>query len=219
MNSSATQPQSGAYQGKLIFMTDPICSWCWGTLPEVDLLRERFSHQLQFELKCAGLQIGSQRPLTDAKRQELIDLWQQVSATTGQTFAFTLPEDRSFIYHSELACRTLQIARGYLRREPWDVFEAIQKAFYVNSRNIADLDTLYTFMEPYGMSYEDFATMLIQDDIVSMTRNEFDWCGERGIQALPTIFLDQGSGPELVCGGYATAEYLIPDIITRLPSH
>ncbi|MFT7221801.1 MAG: protein-disulfide isomerase-like protein with CxxC motif [Candidatus Azotimanducaceae bacterium] len=111
----------------------------------------------------------------------------------GRLSALTLPEDRSFSYHSELACRTSQIARSYLRPEPWEVFEAIQKAFYVNRRNIADLDTLYTLMEPYGMSYEDFATMLIRDDIVSMTRNEFDWCGERGIQARLSSFIREAA--------------------------
>ena len=200
-------------------MTDPICSWCWGTLPEVIKLKTHFDERLNFELKCAGLQVGSQKPLSEQQSTELIRLWQQVAETTGQTFAFALPEDATFIYHSELACRTLQIARRHLGREPWDVFEDIQHQFYVNCANIAEFESLFEFLEPHGLSYEAFTAALVSDDIVNRTRAEFDWCSDRGISALPTLFLDQGHGPELICGGYATAEILIPELNGRLNTH
>lgn len=206
-------------QGTLIFMTDPICSWCWGTLPEIQKLQERFAGRLDFQLKCAGLQVGSRKPLTEQKSNELIALWQQVAETTGQSFAFKLPADATFIYHSELACRTLQIARTHLQTEPWQVFTAIQHAFYRQCLNISDPEILFGFLEPYGMSYEAFAQALISDAVVRSTRREFDWCSAQGISALPTLFLDLGDGPKLLCGGYATAEYLIGDISARLSSH
>jgi len=207
------------YEGTLLFMTDPICSWCWGTLPEVLKLKSALGERLKFELLCAGLQVGSMKPLTEAHINDLVKLWRRVAETTGQEFAFSLPTDRTFIYHSELACRTLQISRKHLEREPWEEFHAMQHAFYVECQNLGDLDVLYKLSGNTGLSRDEFDEAIRGEEITKLTRSEFDWCGERGTQALPTIFLDTGNGPALICGGYATADYLIPEITSRLKTH
>ena len=205
-----------SYSGRLIFVTDPICSWCWAILPEMFKIQAKLRQKLSFELKCAGLQVGSQQPLTDEKSTQLINLWQQVAETTGQQFAMSLPADRSFIYHSELACRTVQIARDLLNAEPWDLFHRLQESFYLGCRNIGDLEELYNIIEPMGISHSEFLKCISSDQIVSRTRLEFDWCSKLETQALPALFLNTGSGPQLVCGGFATAEYLVPEITGRL---
>jgi len=60
---------------------------------------------------------------------------------------------------------------------------------------------------------------LHSDAIIEATRAEFTWCGDRAIQALPTVFLDLGKGPRLVAGGFATADMLIQEIQARLTTH
>lgn len=206
-------------QGELLFVTDPICSWCWATLPELEQLMQAFDQRLSFILKCAGLQVGSQKPLTELHTRQLVELWQQVAETTGQKFAFELPADTAFIYHSELACRALQIARMHLGEEPWALFHDMQEAFYVHCRNLGDPDVLYELVASTGVSEADFHHAMTDEMVVQLTRDEFDWCEALGSQALPSIWLDLGDGPKLVCGGYATADYLIPEIRARLTTH
>lgn len=210
---------SNPHQGTLYFVTDPICSWCWGTLPEVLKTRELLAERLDFRLRCAGLQVGSRQPLSQQRAAQLISLWQQVAQTTGQQFAFALPEDRSFIYHSELACRALQICRNALGTEPWAYFRDMQEAFYVHCRNLGDLDELYQIIRSCGISRERFQTLMTADDIVSTTRAEFDWCHAQGSDALPTIWLQTSRGISLVCGGYITSEFLVPELLGRLTTH
>ncbi|MBO6703979.1 MAG: DsbA family protein [Pseudomonadales bacterium] len=207
------------YEGKLLFMTDPICSWCWGTLPEFMTVKEALGERLSFELKCAGLQIGSMKPLTPSHTNDLVKLWRNVAETTGQEFAFTLPADKNFIYHSELACRTLQIARRELGREPWQEFHDMQRAFYVDAQNLGDLEVLYQLSGDTGLTQDQFEDAIQSEQVTHQTRKEFDWCRVQGTQALPTLFLDVGEGPKLVCGGYATADFLIPEISSRLTTH
>lgn len=207
------------FEGSLIFMTDPICSWCWGTLPEVFRLQEIFSERLSFDLRCAGLQVGSQKPLSEEHIANLQILWRNVAETTGQKFAFSLPADADFIYHSELACRALQIARRALGAEPWQVFHNMQQAFYVDCRNLSDLGILFELVSGTGIDEETFMDQMTSNDIVETTRMEFDWCSDLGIQALPSILLDLGTGPKLVAGGYATADVLAPEISGRLNTH
>ena len=200
-------------------MTDPVCSWCWGMLPELLATRAALTGRLSFEIRCAGLQVGAREPLSEQHTRHLVALWQQVAATTGQRFAFALPEDTTFIYHSEMACRALQVCREHLGDEPWDTLHRLQEAFYVECRNICDPAVLFAVAEDTGISQTRFLERLGSDEIRDRTRAEFDWCGSRGITALPTVFLDQGDGPVLVCGGYATAAYLVPELKGRLSLH
>jgi putative protein-disulfide isomerase len=207
------------FEGTIVFMTDPLCSWCWAMRPEIEKLQDALGQRLVFEFKCAGLQVGSEEPLSEAQAARLISLWQEVTRTTGQQFAFSLPRDSTFIYHSELACRALQIARLHLDKEPWDLLWKLQEAFYLHCANIADLDTLHKLISTDGIKHEAFLPRMLEPHTIEKTRQEFDWCKARGIQALPTLFLDLGEGPTLISGGYATAEFLIPEISARLSTH
>lgn len=206
-------------QEKLIFMTDPLCSWCWGMVPELKILQHTFDGRLSFELRCAGLQVGAQQPLSIDHTRSLVQLWQQVAATTGQNFAYSLPEDTEFIYHSEVACRALEIARRLTGLEPFDHYYRLQKAFYVDCLNIGNPEVLFELLFDLGVSRQEFLESINSEEVVNNTRQGFEWCKGRAITALPTLFLDKGSGPELVCGGYATADVLIPDIKSRLVTH
>ena len=207
------------YQGTVIFMTDPICSWCWGTLPAIFELMAIYEERLAFKLKCAGLQVGARKPLSQAHIENLLHLWREVADVTGQKFSFSLPEAGNFIYHSELACRMLQLARQTQEAEPWQIFHEVQQAFYVESRNLSDLNVLHELISTTGISLPDFKAAITSDEIINVTRDEFVWCEKIGISALPTVFLDLGQGPRLVAGGYATATSLQHEISARLTTH
>lgn len=207
-------------EATLIFVTDPICSWCWGMLPELLLMMDALQGRIDFQLRCAGLQVGSQNPLSEAQINDLTRLWKQVAETTGQRFSFALPPDKEFIYHSEIPCRALQIARRLGDgNEPWEFFSDIQTAFYLHARNICNLDVLCELAAPYNISENELRDGIADEAIIDSTRREFDWCKSQATHALPSLLLDRGDGPKLVCGGFATAKYLIPDVKARLTTH
>lgn len=207
-------------RARLYFVTDPICAWCWGMLPEVERLQEVFSKELEFVLCCAGLQVGRGK-LTSDNINMLRELWQRVSETTGQRFSHALPDSNSFIYHSEMPCRLLAWARIRTGAEPWALFHAMQEAFYVKAQDLNSLEVLANLAHGQGLlgpaRVQELARDLASQNIKDATRAEFEWCKDKvPHSSLPTLLLDVGEGPALLCGGYATTEFLIPDIASRL---
>ena len=200
-------------------MTDPICSWCWATLPAIFELMEIYKERLDFKLKCAGLQVGSMKPLSESHKEDLLRLWREVSEVTGQSFSYSFPKADNFIYHSELACRAIQLARQILGEEPWEIFHDIQEAFYVDNLNLSDFQVLHHLIKKTGIEETDFIPAMTDADILDLTRAEFAWCEKIGISTLPTVFLDLGEGPRLVAGGYTTADSLNQEISARLTTH
>ena len=93
----------------VLFVTDPLCSWCWGMLPQMNQARDALADVARFDLLLAGLQISGTAGLSEFEGARLRHLWQKVA--TGQTFAGRLSEDPAFLYHSELACRAVEAVR------------------------------------------------------------------------------------------------------------
>lgn len=197
---------------QLLFVTDPLCSWCWGTLPEVFKVKEQLPDSVQFNLIMGGLQIGPDDGLVEYDVKRLRRLWQEVANTTGQTFSGKIPKD--FRYHSELACRSVEIARRQNNGDPpFDYFERLQRAFYIEGWDINQIDVLAHLLDATAETVE---IDIYSTEIIQQTRQNFALARSLSANALPVFLLDTGDGFKLVCGGYVTAEYLLPDIQARL---
>ena len=49
----------------VLFVTDPLCSWCWGMLPQIEHVRAALADRARFDLLMAGLQIGGTAGLSE----------------------------------------------------------------------------------------------------------------------------------------------------------
>jgi len=134
-----------------------------------------------------------------------------VHKVTGQQFSGEIPPD--FIYHSEIACRAVEIARQHAGAPPWEFFYKLQRAFYVDGLDINSPDVLAGLL---GLPREEVAAMLVEPVYTTAARSNFELAKSLSANALPSIYLDTGEGDRLVCGGYVTAEQLTADLRERL---
>lgn len=186
-----------------LLVTDPLCSWCWGTLPEIDAAREELAGEVEFDLIMGGLQVGGPQGLAQHNRQQLLTLWREVRAVTGQVLSDRIPV--GFVYHSEIACRAVEIARHRSNAPPWDFFHKLQAAFYVDGLDINRADVLAGLLQ---LPEEEVAALLSDPAYIEAARSNFDVAKSLSANALPAIYLEN----RLVCGGYVTAPQLVTDL-------
>src|SRR5690606_34435684 len=91
---------------RLIYIMDPMCSWCWGFAPVLDALQSAHP-QLPLHLVVGGLRPGVTDPLSEATRRTLGEHWQAVGRTSGQPLLTPDALPDGFIYNTEPACRAL----------------------------------------------------------------------------------------------------------------
>ncbi|MBD3647417.1 MAG: hypothetical protein HUJ31_08210 [Pseudomonadales bacterium] len=187
-------------------------------LPEMMSVRAQLEGEMDFDLWMAGLQIGSKRPIATWEERYLKRVWNEVTETTGQRFCGHLPDDENFIYHSEIPCRAVEALRDFIDAPPWDFFHRLQEAFYLEARNLNNIAELADLASPWGISAVELNDALGSERIIAATRANFDRASELSANALPTVLIDTGNGPELVCGGYATADYLVEELRLRAAS-
>lgn len=200
-----------AEKARLLFITDPLCSWCWGTLPEMLASRKQLAEEVSFDLVMGGLQVGGREGLAEYNKRQLLRLWKEVRQVTGQVFSERFPTD--FVYHSEIACRAVEIARQMVGEAPWAFFGKLQAAFYVNGLDITQTGVLAPLL---GIAEDDLDRRLVDAGVIEATRANFALAESLSANALPGVFMDTGQGPKLVSGGYITAEFLVPDLRRRM---
>jgi len=95
---------------RLLYVMDPMCSWCWGFAPVIERIIADYP-QLPLHLVAGGLRPGARAPLDDAARSALGEHWEAVAIASGQPFL--TPDDLpdAFVYNTEPACRALVTGR------------------------------------------------------------------------------------------------------------
>lgn len=200
---------------KLIFVGDPMCSWCYGFGKEMAQLKEMHP-ELDFEIVLGGLRAGGTELLTDAGKQFRLGHWARVEAASGLPFnreAFMKLEN--FVYDTEPACRAVVTAR---RLQPeadvLAVFRAVQHGFYAEGRDTTDGEVLSQLgaaaLRKQGFDVSDAAYQAEFDKAATIaeTRQDFAKARAMGVSSFPALALDTGKEKIAVSPGYAHAQQL-----------
>lgn len=196
---------------KLLFVTDPLCAWCWGTLPELEAARRQLGDEVEFDLIMAGMRVGTDEGLAEYNRRRLLKLWREVRQVTGQVFSEQFPA--GFVFDSARACRAVEMARHDGGGPPWAFFSRLQAAFFVDARDTGKIDVLADLLE---LDAGTVAGRVDDPQYGAAVDANVDLIERLSAHALPNIQLDVGEGYRLLSGGYISSEFLVDGIRERM---
>jgi putative protein-disulfide isomerase len=195
---------------RLLYVMDPMCSWCWGFAPVLaELTAQAQAAGVPLQLVVGGLR-KEQAALEPAGRVRILAHWQAVNACTGQLFNFNdgLPE--GLVYHTEPACRALVTARQLDAERLWPFLELIQEAFYCDGRDVTRAGVLRELAAAAGLSRSKFAEAFDSPQMQQATQEDFSWVQDLGIAGFPTLLAEQNGQLALLTNGYQPLEQLQP---------
>lgn len=193
---------------RLLYVMDPMCSWCWGFSPIADALVEQAQAKgVELHLVVGGLRTGG-ASLEPAKRRYILEHWQAVNEATGQPFTFegALPE--GFVYDTEPACRALVAARSLAPDCAWKLVKLIQQAFYVQGRDVTQASVLVELAETAGVPRIEFAAAFDSAEQQAATAADIAWVQDLGIAGFPTLLAEHNGQLALLTNGYQPLEPL-----------
>ncbi|KAF1071263.1 MAG: hypothetical protein GAK45_00564 [Pseudomonas citronellolis] len=196
---------------RLLYVMDPMCSWCWGFAPVARALaRQAEGHGIPLTLVMGGLRTGQGAALEPTTRRYILEHWQAVQQATGQPFRFedALPE--GFVYDTEPACRAVVAARRLDEPAAWALLQAIQQAFYVQGRDVTQAAVLAELAEAAGLPRIEFADAFDSLDSRQATQADFSWARDLGIAGFPTLLAERDGQLALLTNGYQPLEELSP---------
>ena len=215
----------------LIYIADPMCSWCYGFGPQLNALLDALP-DAQLDIVVGGLRAYNTEVMDEAKKATILGHWKHVEAASGLPFSTSGMARPDFVYDTEPACRALVAARilspDLPSRSMLDVFHAIQHAFYAQGLDVTDLQVLAeigaaALTDAIGpdslveqaiapLDSADFLDTLRAASTISETRQDFAQTQRWGIQGFPALVLEHDATLHLICSGYTKAPILLERI-------
>ena len=198
---------------RIVIVTDPMCSWCWGMADAIDEVRTELAARADFDIQLGGINTHGTRPIGDYGRRRLDRLWDEVSAVTGVAFSHRLAD--GCVYNSVLPCLATEAIRDVTGEPPFTFVRRLQRAFFVESVNVNDMDTLCAIAAEFGVAGDELRERMNTTEIRTRTRWGFERSRQYGTQALPSVLygVDELA---LLAGGYIDAATLAREILVRL---
>lgn len=195
---------------RLIYVMDPMCSWCWGFAPVMQALADQALEQgVSLELRVGGLR-REQMVMDQAGRERTVSYWQAVHSATGQPFNLGQGLPEGLIYDTEPVCRALVAARGLDGARVWSLSLLIQQAFYERGQDVTQAALLVALAEEAGLPRSQFAERYDDPATGIATAADFTWVENLGIAGFPTLLAEHEGQLALLTNGYQTLPALAP---------
>lgn len=209
----------------LVYVADPMCSWCYGFGPELEALRTRLP-EVPLLLVMGGLRAFNTQVTDAAMKAMLREHWQHVADQSGLPFDDALLARDDFVYDTEPACRAVVTARELAARSgttdlSWPLMRRIQRAFYAEGRDITRPDQLTACHEDVlaagdagsaRSAGDAFAAALDSEAMREATRSDFAIVQRWRISGFPTLLAVAGEQATLVAAGYMKADRLLGNV-------
>jgi len=196
---------------RVIVVTDPLCSWCWGTAAAIEAARRALADTVYFDLLFGGINVESTHPVGDYGRWRLARLWAEVAMVTGQPFA-PAPSAEPFVYNSATLCAVLEAARDGAAAPPFELLQRLQYRFFACGEDVTSPEVVDACLESLGYDAETIRRQAASDTILDRVRRGFTEARSHGTHAMPSLVLETEGTRSLLAGGYVDTATLVATV-------
>ncbi len=190
----------------LIFVIDPMCSWCYGFHPIIKKLRREHSDRFTYALVVGGLRTKGQMPWNKESREYLAQNWHTVAQRTGQVFDFSRLNQSNFDYDTYPACKAIITVRELWGEEAsFEYLEKIQEAFYAKGEDTTSLEILLKYVR----NREEFLTFYRTERAEILMHHDFAKARSMGANAFPSVVKIDSEGHMVCHKGYRGIEEIL----------
>jgi len=203
---------------EILFVADPMCSWCWGFSPVITAIDEAIHQRATIRLVVGGLRPGTSEAMDDAMKGTIRHHWEEVGRASGQPFSYEFFERDGFVYDTEPACRAAVTMRYLAPEATLPYLAALHRAFYVEGEDTTDPATLARLAEDFGVDADAFAEALASEGLAKATLEDFQFSQRLGVGGFPTVVVNDRQGYALLTAGFRPFEALQPNLEAWLES-
>ena len=212
-------------ENSLVYVGDPMCSWCYGFgVPLQELLEQLPGVPLAVVL--GGLRAYNKEVMPDTLKNTLHHHWEEVSKRSGKPFGTGQFDREGYIYDTEPACRAVVTIRTHVAEHTLAMYHAVQHAFYAVGRDITQTSVLADVWQEVtkklseelidsksvanlDFSRDAFVEAFESDSIKTQTRNDFAMVQQWGIRGFPALIAVVNGEAQLVSNGYMEADEML----------
>lgn len=191
---------------KLIYVGDPMCSWCYGIAEELAQTTEYYNKTLDLEIIMGGLRAGGGEEWNTQFKDFLKHHWEDVGMLSGQPFKFEILDWEAFDYDTEPSCRSVVTVQSINPDMALSFFKEVQIGFYLENRDPKQVDFYEDICTKLNIDFDLFKSKFDSAEMKAATQKHFQKSQHIGVRSFPTILIEHKGQMHLVASGYSTHE-------------
>jgi len=200
-------------KSQLIYVHDPMCSWCWGFAETYLRLVEALPKNVEVVRLLGGLAPDSDEVMPVSTRMMVQQNWQRIEdVIPGKKFNYdfwTMCQPRRATYP---ACRAVIAAREQGEEFDLRMTQQIQQAYYQQARNPSENETLIELATELGLDGERFAVQLASEQTQQRLLEEINSVRSIGINSFPSLVIQHAGIMESVLVNYTDEDAMLDQI-------
>lgn len=175
---------------KVIYIGDAYCGWCYAFSPQLELFRNEFSSQLSFHLVNGGLFKGARKPSLKDFGPGILETNKRITEMTGLTFGPNYQRlfvEEGFQMDSEAAAAGQISLRQKNPKLTFEVFAEMQKSFFVDGRNLSNIDTYVDIANELGLNSVSLDQSIVSPSAHVEVQRDFATVAALGVNSFPTL--------------------------------
>jgi putative protein-disulfide isomerase len=189
---------------ELVYVADPMCSWCWGFAPVIEKVEASFDIGLR--IIVGGLRPGERAEPIERIRDHVGHHWTQVAAASGQPFDHAGLDRDDWMYDTLVADTAVVTMRSAAPSHTRRFLDTVQRAFYAQRIDVTDADVYRGLVDGFPVDPDAFVLHLRSAEMKAATEQDFLEATWLGVTGFPTLLLRDGASSLPVSYGYAPFE-------------
>lgn len=217
---------------KITVFADPVCTWCWGSVPVIRALAYRYGEQLKFSYLMGGmiedittysnrkLSIGGDIALSN---RNIHDHWLEASSSHGMPVCSsgfhlfndehrsTLPQNYAYIA-AHIYCKRYK--EEIPKKSHFRFLRRLQEATAVDAVLTNKEEQIIGIATTTGFDPELFRKIFNSDEVKAEYKKNKALCNEYEVHSFPTYIVEH-QGEEMLLRGFSTYE-IVTQAIAQL---
>ncbi|MDQ2177889.1 DsbA family protein [Marinifilum sp. D714] len=191
---------------KLLYFSDPMCSWCYGFTTVIDKIQENYP-QVEIEIIPGGYSPGNKEVMSEKYKNMLQRAWASVNLASGQAFDYSMKfvHDK-FCYDTEPSSRAFHVIQELVPEKSYEFLKLMQSNFYAEGKDITKEEILADLAEKFGIEREVFIEKFNSKDIFLKTNQGFLKSRELGVTGFPSLIGEKDSSLTMITPGFQAFE-------------
>jgi putative protein-disulfide isomerase len=200
-------------KGKLIYVYDALCGWCYGFSPVISKIHEEYKDSLEFEVISGGMILGDRiGPIGEVAsyiKNAYKDVENRTGVKFGEGFLKDILEDGKVIFTSIPAANALSAFKEFIPEKAVEFAHSLQTAIYSDGIAPANESAYPPLVQKFGISSDEFATKMNSQEIAEKARLDFALSSQLQVNGFPTVFYTKDSSEFFVIArGYTEYDTL-----------
>lgn len=198
---------------KLLYIYDPMCSWCWGFKPVLEEIIKQISDSLEIEFILGGLAADTDDIMPEDMKQQIISNWHRIEESIpGTKFNFQFWNKCTARRSTYPACRAVLAAKAQNPNKEFLMLNAIQEAYYKQARNPSNYEVLYGLAKSLKLDMDKFKTDIHSEKIENQLMEQIKFSRSIGADSFPSLYIEKDQHHYPVALDYNNADIIIDHI-------